>query len=144
MWLERLRGSRPKCTTFTSSAASSNKNGTLNALMYVYVCARGLVHSRHVPARVKMRTRARAREIPLDLCVCVCSSYVWAVQVIISVTGGAQAFDLPSTDKELIMKGLMDGTRTLKPIFITGGSNSGIMKYVGEARAKYNPTAVQT
>ena len=102
-----------------------------------------LGHSRHVPARVHMRTRARAREISLDLCVCVCSSYVWAVQVIISVTGGAQAFDLPSTDKELIMKGLMDGTRTLKPIFITGGSNSGIMKYVGEARAKYNPTAVQ-
>ena len=40
------------------------------------------------------------------------------------------------------MKGLMDGTRHLKPVFITGGSDSGIMKYVGEARAKYNPTAV--
>jgi len=42
------------------------------------------------------------------------------------------------------MKGLMDGTRHLKPVFITGGSDSGIMKYVGEARAKYNPTAVNT
>ena len=27
------------------------------------------------------------------------------------------------------------------PRFITGGTNSGIMKFVGEARAKYNPTA---
>jgi hypothetical protein len=40
------------------------------------------------------------------------------------------------------MKGLMDGTRALKPMFITGGSNAGIMKYVGEAREKYNPAAV--
>jgi hypothetical protein len=41
------------------------------------------------------------------------------------------------------MKGLMDGTRALKPMFITGGSDSGIMKFVGEARAKYNPTVVK-
>ena len=68
---------------------------------------------------------------------------VSAVQVIISVTGGAQAFDLESSYKETIMKGLMDGTRALNPIFITGGTNSGIMKYVGEARAKYNPTVVR-
>ena len=41
------------------------------------------------------------------------------------------------------MKGLMDGTRHLKPVFITGGSDSGIMKFVGEAKAQYNPTVVK-
>jgi len=34
----------------------------------------------------------------------------------------------------------MDVTRLLQSWIITGGTNSGIMKYVGEARAKYNPT----
>jgi hypothetical protein len=43
----------------------------------------------------------------------------------------------------MFMKGIMD-TRDLKPIFITAGSDSGIMKYVGEARAKFNPKAVKT
>ena len=69
---------------------------------------------------------------------------VWKIerpQVIISVTGGAQAFDLSSKKKDIIMKGMMDGTRNLKALFITGGTNAGIMRYVGEARAKYNPTA---
>jgi hypothetical protein len=61
--------------------------------------------------------------------------------VIISVTGGAQAFDLASSHKDMIMKGMMENTRDMQPLFITGGTNSGIMKYVGEARAKYNPTA---
>ena len=49
-----------------------------------------------------------------------------------------------NTDKDAILRGLFDGTKDLKPIFITGGTESGIMKYVGEARAKYNPTAVNT
>ena len=69
---------------------------------------------------------------------------VWKIerpQVIISVTGGAQAFDLSSKSKDIIMKGMMDGTRNFKALFITGGTNAGIMRYVGEARAKYNPTA---
>jgi len=68
---------------------------------------------------------------------------VWKIerpQVIISVTGGAQTFDLSSKFKDIIMKGMMDGTRNLKALFITGGTNAGIMRYVGEARAKYNPT----
>ena len=61
--------------------------------------------------------------------------------VIITVTGGAQHFDLPAEMKDKIMRGMMEGTRHLNPWFITGGTNSGIMKYVGEARAKFNPTA---
>jgi len=39
-----------------------------------------------------------------------------------------------------ISTGMMEVTLLLKSWIITGGTNSGIMKYVGEARAKYNPT----
>ena len=69
---------------------------------------------------------------------------IWKIEspeVIIAVTGGATAFDLSSKFKDMIMKGMMDGTRTLKALFITGGTSAGIMRYMGEARAKYNPTA---
>ncbi len=59
--------------------------------------------------------------------------------VIISVTGGAQAFDLASVHKDMIMKGMMENTRDMQPLFITGGTNSGIMRFEREARAKYNP-----
>ena len=48
--------------------------------------------------------------------------------VIISVTGGAQAFDLATVHKDMIMRGMMENTRDMKPLFITGGTNSGIMK----------------
>ena len=61
--------------------------------------------------------------------------------VIISVTGGAQSFDMSVIDKDKILKGIMHGTRNMKPLFITGGTDSGVMKYVGEARAQYNPMA---
>ena len=49
-----------------------------------------------------------------------------------------------NTNKDAIMKGLFDGTKDLKPMFITGGIDEGIIKYIGEARAKYNPSAVNT
>jgi hypothetical protein len=69
---------------------------------------------------------------------------VWALprpDVIISVAGGAGYFKLSAGHKDRIMKGMMEGTRNLKPWFITGGTKSGVMKYVGEARDKYNPHA---
>ena len=69
---------------------------------------------------------------------------VWALprpDVIISVAGGAKYFKLSAGHKDRIMKGMMEGTRNLKPWFITGGTDAGVMKYVGEARAKYNPHA---
>ena len=48
--------------------------------------------------------------------------------VIITVTGGAMAFDMSTEDKDKIMKGMMDGTRNLDAWFITGGTKSGIME----------------
>lgn len=56
---------------------------------------------------------------------------VWKLKrpdVIITVTGGAMAFDMSTEDKDKIMKGMMDGTRNLEAWFITGGTNSGIMQ----------------
>ena len=61
--------------------------------------------------------------------------------VIISVTGGAEDFDLSTEEKDRIFKAMMDGTRSLDAWFTTGGTNAGVMKCMGEFRAKYNPTA---
>ncbi len=69
---------------------------------------------------------------------------VWALprpDVIISVAGGGGYFKLSAGHKDRIMKGMMEGTRNLKPWFITGGTDAGVSKYVAEARAKYNPHA---
>jgi hypothetical protein len=75
--------------------------------------------------------------------VLICAWYVSAGKVIFTITGGATDFDWSSTNKDMCMKELMTPPG-LKPIFVTGGSDSGIMKYVGEARAKFNPKAVKT
>jgi hypothetical protein len=75
--------------------------------------------------------------------MCILQAYVSAWQVIITITGGSTNCNWPSTSKDMFMKGIMD-TRALKPIFITTGSDSGFIKYVGEARAKFNPNVVKT
>jgi hypothetical protein len=75
--------------------------------------------------------------------MCIVHAYVSAWQVIITIIGCSTNCNWPSTSKDMFMKGIMD-TRALKPIFITAGRDSGIMKYVGEARAKFNPNVVKT
>ena len=43
---------------------------------------------------------------------------VWKLErpdVIISITGGAQNFDLPPEHKDRMMRGMMEGTRQIKP-----------------------------
>ena len=43
---------------------------------------------------------------------------VWKLDqpdVIISITGGAQNFDLPPEQKDRMMRGMMEGTRQIKP-----------------------------
>ena len=68
--------------------------------------------------------------------------YNWGLPrpgIVITVTGGASNFDLSSDAQDKILKGMMEGTRDLSPWFVSGGTHSGIMKFVGEARARYNP-----
>eukprot|EP00802_Teleaulax_amphioxeia_P009771 Tamp_09792.p2 GENE.Tamp_09792~~Tamp_09792.p2 ORF type:complete len:240 (-),score=46.28 Tamp_09792:1160-1879(-) len=70
--------------------------------------------------------------------------HVWKLKrpdVIISVTGGAEDFDLSTEELDRIFKAMMDGTRSLDAWFVTGGTNAGVMRCMGEFRAKYNPTA---
>ncbi|CAD5125413.1 DgyrCDS13644 [Dimorphilus gyrociliatus] len=53
--------------------------------------------------------------------------------LIISVTGGAKDFDIRKTLKESFGKGLMKTATLTRAWIITGGTNSGVMKLVGEA-----------
>lgn len=56
-----------------------------------------------------------------------------APNLIISVTGGAKSFVLKPKLKEVFRKGLMKAAKTTGAWIITGGTNTGVMKHVGEA-----------
>ena len=52
--------------------------------------------------------------------------------VIISVTGGARELGLKKEQKEAFMEGLMTAVRTTRAWVVTGGTDGGVMKLVGE------------
>jgi transient receptor potential cation channel subfamily M protein 2 len=59
---------------------------------------------------------------------------VWELprpKLLISVTGGAQDFAL-SRAKENVLYKLMEAARQTDAWIVTGGTDAGIMKYVGE------------
>ena len=65
--------------------------------------------------------------------------------VLISVTGGAQNFRLPQNLQAAFERGLMRAARSGNTWIITGGTDSGVMKLIGQAIADYsadNVTAV--
>ena len=51
----------------------------------------------------------------------------------VSVTGGAKTFKLPIKLKQLFSNGLYKVAQTTGAWVITGGTNTGVMKHVGEA-----------
>ena len=63
-------------------------------------------------------------------------------QLIISVTGGAQNFTIPYRMKKAFKLGLIKAAASTGAWIITGGTNTGVMRLVGEALAeeyhKYN------
>ena len=63
-------------------------------------------------------------------------------QLIISVTGGAKKFTMSHPMKKAFKRGLIKAAASTGAWIITGGTNSGVMKLVGEAVAdeldKYN------
>ena len=67
-------------------------------------------------------------------------------KLILSVTGGAQKFDVSSRLKKALKTELMRAAVSTNAWIITGGSNSGVMKLVGEAVAdqshKHNLTLI--
>jgi transient receptor potential cation channel subfamily M member 2 len=63
-------------------------------------------------------------------------------QLILSVTGGAQKFTIPHRMKKAFKRGLIKAAASTGAWIITGGTNTGVMRLVGEAVAdefhKYN------
>ncbi|CAB4001045.1 transient receptor potential cation channel subfamily M member 2-like, partial [Paramuricea clavata] len=61
---------------------------------------------------------------------------VWKLEVpnlVISVTGGAKSFHLKPRLKEVFQRGLIKAAKSTGAWIITGGTNTGVMKHVGEA-----------
>jgi len=58
-------------------------------------------------------------------------------KVIISVTGGAKEFGMSRLSKDTLLQGLMKPAVETDVWFVTGGTDAGIMKYVGEAVRQY-------
>ena len=56
-------------------------------------------------------------------------------QLILSVTGGAQKFTLPYRMKKAFKRGLVKAAASTGAWIITGGTNTGVMRLVGEAVA---------
>jgi transient receptor potential cation channel subfamily M protein 2 len=54
-------------------------------------------------------------------------------QLIISVTGGAQNFTIPQRMKTAFKRGLIKAATSTNAWIITGGTNTGVMRLVGEA-----------
>lgn len=64
---------------------------------------------------------------------------VWNVprpHLVITITGGAHDFQLSVGQKDKIMRGLMDLAKNMRAWLVTGGSDVGIMKFVGQACAE--------
>ncbi|CAF1313817.1 unnamed protein product [Didymodactylos carnosus] len=58
-------------------------------------------------------------------------------ELIISVTGGARDFKMPTRLRNAFQRGLIAAAETTDAWIITGGTNSGVMKEVGDAIDKY-------
>jgi transient receptor potential cation channel subfamily M protein 2 len=56
-------------------------------------------------------------------------------QLILSVTGGAQKFTIPHRMKKAFKRGLIKAASSTGAWIITGGTNTGVMRLVGEAVA---------
>ena len=57
-------------------------------------------------------------------------------QLILSVTGGAQKFTIPHRMKKAFKRGLIKAAASTGAWIITGGTNTGVMRLVGEAVAE--------
>ena len=56
-------------------------------------------------------------------------------QLIISVTGGAKKFTIPQQTKKAFKRGLIKAATSTGACIISGGTNTGVMRLVGEAVA---------
>lgn len=64
--------------------------------------------------------------------------------LLISVIGGTENFRLKSKLKDIFRRGMIKASKSTGAWIISGGMNSGVMKYVGEAMRDYWLTAAST
>ncbi|XP_074622988.1 transient receptor potential cation channel subfamily M member-like 2 isoform X1 [Acropora palmata] len=67
----------------------------------------------------------------------------WDLEIpnlVISVTGGAKSFVLKPRLKEVFRRGLIKAAKSTSAWIITGGTNTGVMKHVGEAVREHEMT----
>jgi transient receptor potential cation channel subfamily M protein 2 len=79
---------------------------------------------------------------PTDMVRFMYSEKQWKLKppkLIISVTGGAQNFTIPHQMKKAFKEGLIKAAITTDAWIITGGTNAGVMRLVGEAVAEEYP-----
>jgi transient receptor potential cation channel subfamily M protein 2 len=79
---------------------------------------------------------------PCDMVHFMYSNKQWNLpkpKLIISVTGGAQNFTIPHRMKKAFKEGLIKAAASTGAWIITGGTNTGVMKLVGEAVAEELP-----
>ena len=83
------------------------------------------------------------------VCVCVCGSppataagRLSTPEVIITVTGGAQELVLSPRLYHLFSEGLTSAALSAKAWIVTGGTDSGVMKLVGQAIAARGATGI--
>lgn len=72
---------------------------------------------------------------------------IWGLDkpnLLISVTGGAKNFHMKTRLKEVFRRGLMKVAKSTGAWIITGGTNTGVMKHVGEAVRDYGLTSASS
>jgi transient receptor potential cation channel subfamily M protein 2 len=57
-------------------------------------------------------------------------------KMILSITGGAKKFSIDKDTKRAFKLGLMKAAKTTKAWIISGGTNAGVMRLVGDAVAQ--------
>jgi len=62
-------------------------------------------------------------------------------EILISVNGGAADFNLSAETTQKVLHGLMKAESEMDVWFLSGGTNLGVMRMLGEARAKLAPRA---
>ena len=84
----------------------------------------------------KKYIRVQNKTAPIDMIQYMYSEKGWNLprpQLILSVTGGAKKFTIQNRTKNAFKRGLIKAAKSTGAWIITGGTNTGVMKLVGEA-----------
>jgi transient receptor potential cation channel subfamily M protein 2 len=76
---------------------------------------------------------------PCDMIEFIYNKQAWGLDkpnLILSVTGGAQKFNIPQRMRKAFKRGLVKAAVSTGAWIITGGTNAGVMRLVGEAVAE--------